>query len=167
MIDLDQATRDVEHWIDNFVSVGHPQLNGFAPCPFAKKAWYDHRVEVRDGHTASLDHFAQLEIDGNDVIVYAFDPDLISHDFFDALCDEINQRCLEPRGLIGLSDHPAYPESVGGCVMNQGRWALILIAEIAKLDSAARYLHKKGYYNNWPNHYLKDVFRGRADPRTA
>jgi hypothetical protein len=46
-----------------------------------------------------------------------------------------------------------------------GKYALVLIQDKAKLDEHARVLAHKGYYKDWDEEYLQDVFAHRKDPR--
>jgi len=77
-----------------------------------------------------------------------------------------NQGFLCGRDLIALADHPDAPELVNGVSMNQGQWAIVFVQHLAKLDSHARNLADRGYYQGWPEEYLAVLFEGRQDPRS-
>jgi len=46
-----------------------------------------------------------------------------------------------------------------------GKYALVLVQDKHKLDDHAMHLAKRGYYDNWNEEYLQEVFAHRKDPR--
>jgi hypothetical protein len=64
---------------------------------------------------------------------------------------------LDNRGYIALEDHPLDPEEVQGIKLNHGTYGLVLIQEKEKLDTARKWLEKKGYYKNWSKEYKQEV----------
>lgn len=48
-MDLETVRADIEQWIQNFVEVPHPDLGGWPPCPYARKARLERDFEVRLG----------------------------------------------------------------------------------------------------------------------
>jgi hypothetical protein len=50
--------------------------------------------------------------------------------------------------------------------MNQGVWAICFLQELNKLNSHARMLADRGFYDSWPDEYLTVLFAGREDPRS-
>ena len=77
----------------------------------------------------------------------------------------INQKFLVPNDLLALEDHPADPEIVNGVSMNQGTYALALVQSLSDLNTKARQMARKGFYETWPEEYLQDLFDNREDPR--
>jgi hypothetical protein len=49
--------------------------------------------------------------------------------------------------------------------MNQGTYALALVQCLSKLDAASSQIYNKGFYDSWPEDYLKQLFQHRKDPR--
>jgi hypothetical protein len=64
-----------------------------------------------------------------------------------------------------LEDHPDSVEDVNGVVMNQGKYALVLVQSLSKLNVAAKQMGAKGFYHAWPEEYLIELFENRVDPR--
>jgi hypothetical protein len=64
-----------------------------------------------------------------------------------------------------LEDHPNDVEIVNGVCLNQGTYALALVQCISDLDHKAQIIAKKGFYHNWPEPYLEQLFQHRKDPR--
>lgn len=167
-MDIVQARIDVINWITGFVEKPNPLLNGWAPCPYARAARLQDRVRVDIGVAPWLDlrQTAHHGIKDLDVIIKIYDPRAWPLDRFRSEWQSAQQEFLTPRGLLCLEDHPADPESVNGVIMNQGTWALLLLQHTDKLEEAAEQLAARGYYRDWPEHYLESVFLNRRDPRS-
>ncbi len=167
MLDLEQVTHDIEHWMTTFVEVPHPALGGWAPCPYARKARLDKDFEVRLG-TDPYWNACHVSIHGltKSVIIYVYDAATWSHMEFAYKLQLANVNWLLPHDLIGLEDHPAAPELVNGVVMNQGTYALMLLQNLTDLNEKARLMANKGFYDTWPESYLTELFQHRQDPRS-
>ena len=163
-MDWNQARIDVINWITGFVERPHPLLNGWAPCPFARRARLDGLLDLRPGTTPWRDLF-QADVGDHDVVCWIYDPKNMDSREFNRAVDRLNQEHLVPRGLIALADHPDHPEEARGVTFNQGQWALVLLQSLDKLQQHARMLANKGYYDGWSEQYLQDLFTGRQDPR--
>jgi hypothetical protein len=77
----------------------------------------------------------------------------------------LTRETLIPRDLIAMEDHPGDPEIVNGVSMNQGTYALALIQGLSDLNTKARQMAARGFYHDWPEEYLQDLFQHRQDPR--
>ena len=167
MIDIDQARVDIENWITNFVEVPHPALGGWPPCPYAKKARLEQDFEVRLGMDPYFD-LVNLSIDGlnnKSVIIYVYNADYWSHDQFSFSLRCANLDYLLKKDILALEDHPADPEWVNGICMNQGTYALSMCQSLTDLNTRARHMANKGFYDTWPEEYLTALFQHREDPR--
>ena len=82
--------KDIRTWIAEFVSKRNPDLNGFAPCPYAAKALLDDRVKIKIGSAPEIDAL-ELQIndfDSTDVIVFAYDPSMYNGIDFSNRCSK-------------------------------------------------------------------------------
>ena len=168
MLDIDQVTQDILHWVENFVEVPHPALGNWAPCPFARKARLSGTVKIIVGSDPYFDLFTRCR-DGlgtAEVIVYAYDPAEWDYTTFHSSLDQANREFLLANDLLVLEDHPADPEIVNGISMNQGTYALAMLQSLSKLNTAAAQMHHKGFYETWPDDYLTTLFNHRQDPRS-
>jgi hypothetical protein len=165
-MDIDQARQDIMTWLTQFVERPHPRLNGWAPCPYARKARLDNKLEIRAGRLGPYGDLMHIDIGDLDVLALVYDPEDFDCDDFNREIHTVNTGFLRPRNLIALADHPNDVEEVNGVVMNQGRWAIAFVQSLSKLDSHARMLAEKGYYQDWPEHYLETLFENRTDPRS-
>ena len=167
MLDRDTVAKDIEHWIENFVEVAHPALGGWPPCPFARQARLNNAVQVLLG----VDPYFDLRLRPRwgmynfDVIAYAYDPAEWPYERFHSAIEMANTELLLPHDMIALEDHPTAIEDVNGVIMNQGQYALIFVQSLTKLNTAAKQMASKGFYHNWPEEYLKELFCHRVDPR--
>jgi hypothetical protein len=168
MLDLETVQYNIERWIANFVEVPHPDLGGWAPCPYARKARLDRDFEVRlggDNPYADLKSVAQTGINKS-VVIFVYESTAFAPEQFHAQLDLANTEFLLTKDLLVLEDHPDLPELVNGVSMNQGTYALALVQNLSDLNLKARVMARKGFYDNWPEEYLQELFTHRQDPRS-
>lgn len=152
-MDLNTVKQDLESWINDVLSVAHPSFNLLPPCPYAKTAWDENRVDVVLDDP--LTHFDPSLLELRDVIVYVFDPAEITVEELYDLAVELNHRYPT---TVALDDHPLYKETVDDVVLNQSQYALILVQHRDKLEHARNILEAKGYYQHWDPKYLAEVW---------
>lgn len=165
-MDFVQARIDVMNWITGFVEKSNSDLNGWPPCPFARRARLNNEFDLRQGLTTPYADLQQVGLEPYTVIAYVYDPKLISATEFNQQVYKLNQNFLVQRDILALADHPDDHEEVNGVCMNQGTWAIVFVQPLSKLNSFAQQLVPKGYYHNWPEDYLEGLFKFRKDPRT-
>ena len=166
LMELSEVKQSILEWMERFLEVEHPALGQWAPCPYARKARLDGRVEIRLGMDPYDDiiDIAEAGIGDKEVVVFAYDPDNYHHDYFHYAVQDANE-AVRDQGFISLDDHPGNEEFVNGVQMNHGTYALSIVAPTANLDDASKKLYKAGYYNSWSSEYMDEVFQGRKDPR--
>lgn len=166
-MDLAQAKQDIEQWIKNFVEVPHPALGGWPPCPFARAARLRGSYEILIGNDPYFDlkNRARWGLYSREVIIYVYDAEEWNSDLLAASIESANTEHLLKNDLIALGDHPQEPEIVNGVAMNQGTYALALVQSLSDLNHRARTIARQGFYNNWPEDYLQELFQHREDPR--
>ena len=167
MLDLATVRYDIERWIETFVEVPHPALEGWAPCPYARRARLDQDFEVRVGMNPYFDLrvVAQTGINRS-VVIFAYDSTAYSYEQFHVMIESANTEFLLGKDLLALEDHPGAPEIVNSVSMNQGTYALALIQSLSDLNEKAKIVGRKGFYDTWPKQYLQELFQHRQDPRT-
>ena len=167
MLNLETVKQDIERWIVEFVEVPHPALSGWAPCPYARKARLDRDFDVRLGLAPLHDliKISKTGIEGKGVVVIAYDPRHHTHKEFSLALDIANREFLLPNDLLALEDHPDDLEIVNGIAMNQGTYALALVQSVSDLNKKSQLVAQKGFYDTWPEEYLKVLFKHRIDPR--
>jgi hypothetical protein len=169
-INLQQAQKDTELWLENFAEMPTEAMGGFAVCPYAKAARTNKKITFRLGvhpYEDLVEHAKQGN-QGYDVFLYVYDPSKWDPSQFHDMVYQANDENLAQADLISLPDHPYQHESVNGLVMNQGKYAYNMIAPLGALNEASAKLHKAGYYEQWKDvtdEYMDDLFRSRKDPR--
>ena len=163
---FEQAKIDILLWVTGFVEKPHPLLNGWPPCPHARRARLDGQFDIRQGQIDPYTDLMKVDMGDLMVIAYVYDRAVMSAERFNQQVDAVNQAFLLSRDIIALADHPDAPEDVLGVRMNQGQYALVFVQPLSKLNVFARQIAPKGYYHDWPEDYLQDLFRWREDPRS-
>ena len=167
MLDLDTVTYDIERWMATFVEVPHPALGGWAPCPYARRARLDRDFEVRVGINPYFDlRFVSHTGINKSVTIFAYESTAYSYKQFHAQIESANTEFLLSKDLLALEDHPADAEVVNGISMNQGTYALALVQNLTDLNEKAKQMAQRGFYDTWPEDYLKTLFAHRQDPRS-
>ena len=158
---------DILTWSETFVEVPHPALGGWPPCPFARQARLNRTIQVLTGADPYFDlrNRARWGMGQYEVIVYAYDPEEWPYARFHTAIESANKEFLLARDILALEDHPEDVEDVNGVIMNQGKYALVLVQSLSKLNTAAKQMGTKGFYHTWPEEYLTGLFNHRQDPR--
>jgi hypothetical protein len=167
-MNIDTVTQDIQHWIETFVEVKHPALGGWPPCPYARSARLNRSYQIFLGTDPYFDLKNQADQglpDQKEVVILVYDPARWSADQFAHSIEQANQEHLLQQDLIALPDHPLDPEVVNGVIMNQGTWALALVQSLSDLNAKAQAIGRQGFYYNWPESYLTELFQHRTDPR--
>ena len=166
-MDIETVTQDIEQWMVNFVEVPHPALGGFPPCPYARSSRLKNSYDVFIGSDPYFDlkNRARHGMGNKEVVIYAYDPEEWPHELFAASLDHANQDFLLGADILALEDHPADQEIVNGVCMNQGTYALVLVQSLSDLNTRAKQMAAKDFYDTWPEDYLTALFQHRKDPR--
>jgi len=139
---------ELRSWVD-FLSVKRAQFNNLPTCPFAKQALLQDKILIVN----NLNNIDIVEcLKRYEVIVLFLNPDNITAEELYELSLEISNE-----EIVALDDHPFSKEQVGDVVLNNGKYALLLIQHRKKLEQARTTLKTLGYYNNWDPKYLAEV----------
>lgn len=160
MLCVDDLKKDVEDWITNFVSQYNPQLET-VPCPYAKKAMVKDQIHYELAEDPLDIIRIAMVINQHDlekpVVVVGIEKDKIKPNQLYNLTKEINEDYLQDRAIVALDDHPDDQEVIGGVVMNQGKWALLLIQKRNELERARFHFRKTNYYDKWTPEQLEEM----------
>ena len=165
-MDYNQAQIDILLWITGFVERPNAALGGWPPCPFARRARLNGEFELRQGLTDPYLDLQSVKMNEKTVVAYVYDPKELDAEYFNQTVNQVNQDFLVKQNLLALADHPDSPEVVNGVKFNQGTWAIVFVQPLDKLNEFARIIAGQGYYEGWPEDYLKGLFAHREDPRT-
>ena len=164
---LEDVQADIANWIENFLEVNNPDLGNRSPCPFARSARLKNSYQVRIGTEAYSDmmDISKEGLGDLEVVIYAYPQNFYTPEEFADIIDKTNQGFLLPVDLIALDDHPDHKESVNDVVFNQGTYTLALVQSLSDLNSRSKLMAQQGFYDDWPEEYLQDLFKHREDPR--
>lgn len=152
MLNRHRILYNITKWIRSTLSVEYPEFNGMRACPFAGKALDDRKIIIK---TSKLRPDIDLELlKHKEVVIYVFEPETVTSDELYNMAQSVNSQYPD---LVALEDHPDDLERVGSVVLNQGKYALLLIQHRDKLEQARKFLESKGYYENWSDEYKNDV----------
>jgi hypothetical protein len=167
MLDLEQVQYDIERWMATFLEVPHPELGGWPPCPYARRARLERDFEVRLGVNPYFDlkGVSQTGI-AKSVVIFVYESTTYTAKQFAVQIESANTEFLVAQDLLALEDHPDSPEVVNGGAMNQGTYALALVQNLTDLNAKARLVAQKDFYHSWPADYLHQLFAHRQDPRS-
>jgi hypothetical protein len=163
------APQDIEkkltEWMVNFIEQPHPDLDRWAPCPYARQARISNQIKiVHSDHrrlTATVEQVLP-ELEEKEVVVVCFDHSEISAQELEKLIKVYNQQVLMARNYVILEDHPDAEELINGVPMNFGHCGLLIIQRLDKLTTASEQLKSKGYYNSWSQSELDQVVTWRS-----
>ena len=143
---------DIESWIIDVLSKPEKVFANLPPCPFAKKAWLDNKVDVKE--FVSFDQLEEDIKELKEVIIFRFG-DISARDLED-IAKEYNQKYPN---LLFLEEHPDLVECFNGLVTNHGK-AMLIVQDRKELEDARKQLQRTGYYDNWSEE-LKDRILNR------
>jgi len=152
---------EVIRWVKEFVEVPHPMFADYPPCPYAKQARLDGKVdfvELSDAEPDSniwcnIDHF---DFKRKDVLVIIADATRWTPHYTQKLAAQLNGTYAN-RDLLIMEDHPKLIENVKDVKLNQGKYTLLLVQSRIKLKRFEDILKKTDYYKNWSKGYRESV----------
>lgn len=161
-------TQQIKDWIEDFVTQPNPVFGDLPPCPFARKAILDGKVEFRELDGAAdygtlYAHIYDFDFEQKDVLVLIAGAKQFTAKQTKKLAKDLNTYYM-PRDVVVLEDHPDIEESIAGVKLNNGMQTLFLVQRLSKLNKFSDILKAGPYYKNWPKKNLKDVVTWRKDP---
>ena len=152
---------EVIQWVKEFVEVPHPMFADYPPCPYAKQARMQGKVDFREltdmepdsNIWCNIDHF---DFDNKDVLVIIADAKRWTPHYTQKLASQLNGTYAN-RDLLIMEDHPSLVEKVKDVKLNQGKYTLLLVQSRTKLKRFADILDKSDYYRNWSKGYRESV----------
>ena len=140
------SNQKIEEWILDFLSKPNSAFDNLPPCPYAKKAWLDGNVEVKE-----FVSFAEMRKDldkwNKEVIIYLFQYTTLPRcTELQILASKFNEQYPD---FLFLEETPDLIEDVDGVIVNQGELCMLLVQKRKPLEDAREELKKTGYYDNW------------------
>lgn len=147
----------IEKWILGFLSTPHQILNNLPPCPYAKKAYLEHKVKIIEvvDYVKEITDFLNIWDNSYEVIIFVCPNNIDASSFIKEV--EILNKHFMPKNLVLLEDHVEIEEKIQDLIFNNGKYNLVLAQRKDKLQEASEKLHKISYYQNWPKSYYDEV----------
>jgi hypothetical protein len=164
-MDQQLIQQQLEAWLIDFVEKPNPMLNGWAPCPFARKARVTNRFDIVFATAATLEatiESAAQQLQNLDVIAVCVDPAAITAEDLSHQVQQLNQQ-LMPQDVLLLEDHPSDVEIVNGLHMNFGACAIVFVQQLSNINQASKQLKQGGYYDCWSQENLDSVVTWRVN----
>ena len=166
---------DLRSWSKNVLEVPSVHLDGLPPCPYAKKAWVENKVEVIEAEdiviTAIINTHKVLD-DQLDLVISA------SYNIPNA---DTLQRSIEALNILGANKdlyfmcfHPDYgAEEADLDFLYEHDWVsgieddycMIFIQKLSKVDDLSVQLEKQGYYEAFPEDEYQTLVLDRRNRR--
>jgi len=146
-------------WMIDFVEKPNPMLNNWAPCPFARQARINNKIEIQFSEIDMLISYVNNSLpllEFNEVVVICFDHTQIDVTSLQEIVSNLNKRLMENNYII-LEDHPGAVEYVNNVHMNFGHCGLLVIQKADKLTASSEQLNIKGYYDSWSKEELDSI----------
>ena len=162
-MDKELIKTQIIQWMEDFVEKPSPMLNGWAPCPFARQARINDKIEIIFTEPRKLMDAVEKNLqvlDSKDVLIVCFNHSDIHYELLSATVKLYNSKLMK-RDYVILEDHPSDPEILNGVQMNFGMCGLLLVQKLSKLITASEQLKEKGYYSKWPAENLEAVVNWR------
>ncbi len=155
------ATDDVIKWVKEFVEVPHPVFADLPPCPYAKQARLDGKVdfvELTDDHADGeiWQRINKFDSEKKDVLVIIAQPDRWTAKETVKLAEDLNKH-FKVKNLLIMEDHPDIIETVKEVKLNQGKYTLLFVQNRSKVAHFEKMLRNTDYYKNWDPKYEKEV----------
>lgn len=163
------ASEYLKEWILNFLSEPQDLLNGFPPCPYAKKSLIENKIKF----CSSVDYIKDIceafdnWDDSAEVVIFIVPDDIDPTTFVDDI-QKINEIYLK-KGFVCLEDHKDIPEPFFNIHFNNGKYNLVLCQKLEKINQASEILLNKGYYKNWNKDMYDQVvsWRHSSEAKTS
>ena len=149
--------KEIQKWIEKFVSKPNKLLNGFPPCPYARTALIKY---VETDHVNMLFDIMLEWNDDVEVVVLHTPTENYTPEGLRFIVNKFNQIAMK-EDIVALEDHPDDVENVNGVKMNFGKCIIILVQRLSKINEASHVLKEKGYYDVWSKENLDDVVNWR------
>ena len=152
------AQQQIESWILNFLSKPNSVFNNLPPCPYAKQAWLDGKVEVIETDAKHLEQqickILETFPDDKDLVMFVLDPNEVSYEQL-----ELISKQYKNEKFALLKDHPNECETVKDVVLNNGKYAIIFVQRREELIRTRKELADSGYYDNFDPEYKQEILK--------
>ena len=164
---------EIQRWSHEVLQKSSAHFNGMPPCPFAKKAWLDRRVQVDfGGKDAVLKHAKDWD-DSLDLLI------VVTEDWkwgdIDEWCEGENDKLSDDDLTLMAFDPNAKGQDTGQPEEEATDWepiveepyGMIFLQRLSKVNAASESLERSGYYKNCTAEFLEYVTNRRERQHNA
>ena len=164
--DRKSIVKEIRDWSKYALEVSSPDFNGLPPCPYAKAAWQENKVDVlfkTDSENYIALYVALTEWDDSKELVIIADTEFVEdpdefHYFVDSLNEVISNEAFEDKDFWVMGFHP---EDESNALIDDGtfegetetQYAMFFVQRLSKLERAAETLRPLGYYEKYFKEY--------------
>jgi hypothetical protein len=158
-----KIVKEIKAWSRTVLEKPNIFFNKLAPCPYAKKAWLNDKVNIifkHDKHNQIIYSAVSLFPETTDMTIivdteFEEDPDEF-HDYLLSMNEGIADGIFIDRDIWVMGAHPYDDEAdfVGDLgadfeAESETMYALIFVQRLSKLENSADKLQKSGYYEQY------------------
>jgi hypothetical protein len=168
---------EIKEWSKHTLEVSNPEFNDLPPCPYAKAAWQESKVDIVFKFEA--EDYKRLYMalhnwdDRKDLVIIA-DTEFIEdqdefHQFVDSINEAIANNVFRDKDMWVMGFHP---EDEANELFDEGEfepqadteYALLFVQRLSKLEKAAEKLRPLGYYDKYFQEYdVADMYELRTN----
>lgn len=156
-MNIDKVRAHIRRWVDETLSVPSPLFNNLPPCPYAREALLNNRVDIRcvDGAEllGAVAKLQQTWDDKHELILLASDPATITPEALIAGIEGANP-LFEASDLVCFFDHPRCEDPKYIVTSANGEYVLVGVQRLGNFLKAAKPLYKKKYFEQARKQYL-------------
>lgn len=154
----------IDKWLKEFLEIPNPNLGGWAPCPYARAARINNKIEIIEGDATGKDIEELIETTdwSKDAYIFWYPVDLLDLKTFRKMNNNLNKEYM-PKDVVILGDHPDSGEEINGVRMNFDHASLQIVQKLSKLNETSEKIEKQGYYDTWPKESYDEVVTRRRD----
>jgi len=148
---------NIINWI-NHISKKRSELDGFAICPYAKKALLDNKIfisyisyEPEDFISRYMESF----VGDYEVVLFLNSIGNLTNDDCVVIINNLNKNF---NNIIFLKDHPDDPGYINGIRTGNEQYPVIIAQPKDKLINARNALKNSSYYDHWSDEYKKEIW---------
>jgi hypothetical protein len=148
-MNLQDVKQHIRDWVDHKLSVPSALFNHLPPCPYARPALLNNKVDIRCGDGAelvnTLAEIGRTWDDRYELILIVCEPDSIEADVLIPAMIKLNAS-LEASDFISFFDHPRAQDPKFKIKSGNEKYLVAGIQRLSYFVKAAKPLYKKDYF---------------------
>tara|TARA_R100000808_G_C2144813_1_gene152570 strand:+ start:1249 stop:1779 length:531 start_codon:yes stop_codon:yes gene_type:complete len=144
---------EIISWMEDFVEVKNKDFGGLPPCPYAKEARKNNKIDFvlfpNDRPDSEIEQYIySMDFDKYDAMLIIFEKDRWTAKETFKIARDLEVKA-QRKGILLGEDHPEMVETVGSSKINNGKYIIFFLQNLKQVEDAAEKLRKTSYYNVW------------------